>query len=103
MYVDRLEGGVSRTMTRPLALAPSVEIVPVAELPADVRGRLAGSESDCILSDPTSRVNSMRIDAHTAELLGRFTDPSRIVDAVIEHATTRPFLRRRGRRTHPAT
>lgn len=70
-----------------LVLSAGVEIVPVREFPADIRERVGGDPSDFILSDPTIRVGSQRIDALTANLLAQFVEPRRIVEAVVAHSS----------------
>jgi hypothetical protein len=76
-------------VTDPLLLPPDVVLAPVAELPEDVRRRLAPAEESWALTRPRSRVASCLVDADAAVLLAEFRSPSTIVDAVIRFSRAR--------------
>jgi len=72
-----------------LLLPPDVVLVPVAELPADVRRQLRCDEGDYALTRPCVRAPSRIVDARAAELLREFSQPSSVVEAVIRFARAR--------------
>ncbi len=76
-------------ITDSLLLPPDVLLVPVAELPDEVRGKLTHDEGDYAISRPRSRTPSRIVDAQAAELLREFGSPRTIVDAVIRFARAR--------------
>jgi eukaryotic-like serine/threonine-protein kinase len=73
----------------PLSLSPDVILVPVADLPDEVRKRFSHREGDVAVTHPRSRVPSQILDARAAELLEEFREPRTIVDAVIRFSRFR--------------
>lgn len=73
-------------MQGPMVLPDDVQIVPVAELPPQVRAQVAGEEGDFALTRPMSRTPSKVIDANAAALLRRFRQPTTIVDAILSYS-----------------
>jgi serine/threonine protein kinase len=67
----------------PLVLPSDVAIVPVAELPRELREQVGGRPSDYSVTRPRTRTMSSVVDAKTAALLETFRVPSTVVDAVI--------------------
>lgn len=67
----------------PLALSEGVFLLPVTELPEDIRTKLAPEEGDFALTRPQGRSGSKIVDRDTAELLERFREPRTIVEAVV--------------------
>jgi eukaryotic-like serine/threonine-protein kinase len=82
-------------ITDPLVLPPDVLLVPVTDLPEEVRRQLTWDEGDYAVTRPRSRTPSRIVDAGAAELLGQFRSPVTIVDAVIRFS--------RGRSLNPET
>jgi len=76
-------------ITDPLVLPPDVVLVPVAELPEEVRRQLRGDEGDFALTRPRVRTPSRIVDAGAAALLGEFARPATVVEAVIRFARAR--------------
>ncbi|HWM91184.1 MAG TPA: lanthionine synthetase LanC family protein [Thermoanaerobaculia bacterium] len=76
-------------ITDPLILPPDVLLVPVADLPEEVRRQLTWEEGDYAVTRPKSRTPSRIVDAGAAELLERFRSPVTIVEAVIEFSRAR--------------
>ena len=76
-------------ITDPILLSPDVILVPVAELPDEVRRRLAPEAGDWAITHPRARTPSRLLDAQSAELLGEFRSPRTIVDAVIRYSQAR--------------
>jgi serine/threonine-protein kinase len=75
------------TVLEPLILPSDVEIVPVDELPPELRDQLDHAAGDCSITRPRTRTTSSIVDAQTAALLERFRTPATIVDAVIAYST----------------
>lgn len=75
------------TIAEPMLLPSDVELVPVDDLPDEVRAQIEHRPGDHALTRPRSRTPSSIVDANTARLLGAFRTPTRIVDAVISFAT----------------
>ena len=67
----------------PLVLPPDVVIVPVSELPPELREQVGHEAGDYSVTRPRSRTMSSIVDAKTAALLETFRTPATIVDAVI--------------------
>lgn len=67
----------------PLVLPRDVDVVPVAELPPDLREQIDHQPGDYCVTRPRSRVTTSVIDEGTAALLQCFREPATIVDAVI--------------------
>jgi serine/threonine protein kinase len=78
MSVESAAGG-------PLCLNPNVDIVAVAEYPAEVREQLGGLADDFVLSERRSRYAAHRIDRETADFIRRFREPKSLAEAVVEH------------------
>ncbi|HEY9422342.1 MAG TPA: hypothetical protein VIW92_13070, partial [Thermoanaerobaculia bacterium] len=70
-------------ITDRLLLLPDAVLVPVADLPDDVRGRFEHEEGDFALTHPRLRAPSRILDARSAGLLEQFRTPRTIVEAVI--------------------
>jgi len=76
-------------ITDPILLSPDVILVPVAELPEEVRRRLDPEEGDWAITHPRARTPSRLLEARSAELLEEFKAPRTIVDAVIRYSQAR--------------
>lgn len=76
-------------ITDPLVLSPDLLLVPVADLPEDVRARFEHDEGDVAVTHPRSRTPSRILDARSAELLEEFRTPRTIVEAVIRFSRAR--------------
>ena len=76
-------------ITDPLVLSPDLILVPVADLPEDVRARFEHDEGDVAITHPRSRTPSRILDARSAELLEEFRTPRTIVEAVIRFSRAR--------------
>ena len=76
-------------ITDPILLSPDVILVPVAELPEEVRRRLDAEEGDWALTHPRARTPSRLLGLPSAELLAEFRTPRTIVDAVIRYSQAR--------------
>ncbi len=76
-------------ITDPVLLSPDVILVPVAELPEEVRRRLDPGAGDWAITHPRARTPSRLIDAPSAALLDEFKSPRTIVDAVIRYSQAR--------------
>lgn len=70
----------------PLVLRNDVVLVPVMELPPDVRAKIDFDEGDYTVSRLHGRAPSQIIDPETASLLQLFREPTTIVDAVIRNS-----------------
>jgi serine/threonine protein kinase len=73
-------------ITDPLVLRNDVVLVPVSELPPEVRAKIDFDEGDYTLSRLHGRSPSQIIDPETASLLQLFREPTTIVDAVIRNS-----------------
>ena len=76
-------------ITDPLVLPPDVVLVPVADLPEDVRRRLDPDAGDWAVTRPRTRSSSCLIDADAAVLLEEFRSPRTIAEAVIRFSRAR--------------
>jgi RNA polymerase sigma-70 factor (ECF subfamily) len=77
-------------ITDPLVLPPDVMLLPVAELPEDVRRQLTWEEGDYAVTRPRSRTPSRIVDAAAADLLGQFREPlRRVIDLRLDPAVAR--------------
>jgi serine/threonine-protein kinase len=76
-------------ITDPLLLSPDVILVPVAELPEEVRRRLDPAGGEWAVTHPRARTPSRLLDAASAALLDEFRSPRTIVDAVIRYSQAR--------------
>ncbi|HEY4576194.1 MAG TPA: protein kinase, partial [Thermoanaerobaculia bacterium] len=75
--------------SNPATLSPDVVLVPVAELPEDVRRRLDPNDGDWAITHPRARTPSRLLDAASAALLEELKTPRTIVDAVIRYSQAR--------------
>ncbi|HEX7807650.1 MAG TPA: protein kinase, partial [Thermoanaerobaculia bacterium] len=73
-------------ITDPLVLRNDVVLVPVAELPPDVRAKIDFDDGDYTVSRMHGRMPSQIIDPETASLLQLFREPTTIVEAVIRNS-----------------
>jgi serine/threonine-protein kinase len=76
-------------ITDPLLLPSDVILVPVTELPEELRRQLGSEEGDWAITRPRSRTPSRLVDADSAELLREFKEPRTIVEAVIRYSRSR--------------
>jgi hypothetical protein len=76
-------------ITAAFLLSPDVLLVPVAELPEEVRRRLDPEEGDWAITHPRARTPSRLLAARSAELVGEFHQASTIVDAVLRFSQAR--------------
>jgi serine/threonine-protein kinase len=76
-------------MTDPLILPADVTVVPVAQLPADLRAQIGCDEGDYTLTRPRGRAGSRIVDAETVALLQAFRSPTTVVDAVLGYSQAR--------------
>jgi len=73
-----------RVITQPLRLAAGVEITEATALPAAIREHLNYETQDSYaISRPNARVRSKIISAEAGELVQRFLEPTRLVDALL--------------------
>lgn len=73
-------------ITDPLLLLPGAVLIPVADLPEDVRSRFENKPGDFALTHPRLRAPTRILDAPSAELLEQFRTPRTIVEAVIRYS-----------------
>jgi serine/threonine protein kinase len=73
-------------ITDPMVLPADLVLVPVNELSDNVRRQVVAEEGGYALTRPRSRTPSRIIDAHAAELLKEFRNPTTIVQAVIRYS-----------------
>jgi eukaryotic-like serine/threonine-protein kinase len=73
-------------LTDPLMLPSDLLVLPVKELPKQIREKIVRGEGDCVLTRPHSRNPSLILDAQAAELLKEFREPVTIVQAVIRYS-----------------
>src|SRR6202030_2254949 len=83
----RTGGGLS--IDGQLVLPADVQIVPVPDLPEDVRARFDASDEDFTITRQRLRAPSSVVDKDSAALLEHFRAPARIVDAVLSFAAKR--------------
>lgn len=76
-------------ITDPILLSPDVILVPVTELPEEVRRKLDPGEGDWAITHPKARTPSRLLDAASAALLAELKTPRTIVDAVIRYSQAR--------------
>ena len=70
----------------PLVLPEDLLIIPVAELPDEVRGKLGDGGEEYAVTRPLAREPSKLIDAAAARLIEQFREPRTIVQAVISYS-----------------
>src|SRR5687768_12190968 len=80
-----LDRGVAAAVptTDPLVLAADLVLVPVADLPEAVRGRVGAGEGDWAVTRRRARTPSRVVDAQSAALLAEFHTPSTVAEAVL--------------------
>lgn len=76
-------------ITDPLVLPADIILVPVEQLPPQMRQQLEYDEGDYAITRPRSRTPSSIVDSLTAELLEKFRSPKTIVEAVISYSQGR--------------
>ena len=76
-------------ITDPFLLPADVLLIPVVELPSEVRKQFQSTDADYALTRPRSRSPSKIIDSQTAELLREFRSPKTIVEALIGYCQAR--------------
>ena len=76
------------TITKPFVLPADLVLVPVEELPAQVRGQIEFNEGDYAITRPRARTPSKVVDAQTAAFLKVFDKPKTIVEAIISYSLT---------------
>lgn len=76
-------------LSTPLSWNDDVLLVPVGELPDDLRAQIDCAPEDFALSRPQARTGSKILDADAADLVGRFREPRTIVEAVILYGRAR--------------
>ena len=69
-----------------VVLHEDVQIVPLTEIPEQVRSQLKGEEGDFALTRKFSRSPSKVIDANAASLLRQFRSPRTIVDGILAYS-----------------
>lgn len=69
-------------------LPPDLTLVPVDELPADLREKLTFENGDYALTRPQSRTPSQIVDARAADLIREFIRPTTLVQAILRVAQT---------------
>ncbi|WP_415953646.1 lanthionine synthetase LanC family protein [Streptomyces sp. KLOTTS4A1] len=72
----------------PFVLRPDVDVVPVRDLPDDIRGRLDDDDAYAV-TRRYSRTPSSLVDADTAALIGLFRQPATIVEAILRYSLPR--------------
>src|SRR6202046_2732502 len=70
-------------MNNSFVFPEDVQIVPLRELPPEVRVQVQGLDQDFAVTRPLSRVPSKVIDAEAAELLREFKQPSTLIDGIL--------------------
>jgi eukaryotic-like serine/threonine-protein kinase len=70
-------------MNNSFVLPEDVQIVPLAELPPEIRAQVQGLDHDFAVTRPLSRMPSKVIDADAAELLREFRQPSTLIDGIM--------------------
>jgi hypothetical protein len=73
-------------LRNPLVLPEDLLIIPVADLPDEVRGKLGDGGEEFAITRPRAREPSKLIDAAAAHLLEQFREPRTIVQAVIAYS-----------------
>ena len=73
-------------LRNPLVLPEDLLIIPVADLPDEVRGKLGDGGEEFAITRPRAREPSKLIDAAAARLIEHFREPRTIVQAVIAYS-----------------
>jgi serine/threonine-protein kinase len=77
---------MANVLREPLVLPEDLLVIPVSELPEDVRQKLGDGGEEFALTRPLARQPSKLIDASAARLIERFRKPHTIVQAVISYS-----------------
>jgi serine/threonine-protein kinase len=73
-------------MRNPLVLPEDLLIIPVSDLPDEVRDKLGDGGEEFAITRPLAREPSKLIDAAAAKLIEQFRDPKTIVQAIISYS-----------------
>ena len=73
-------------LRNPLVLPEDLLIIPVSDLPDEVRGKLGDGGEEFAITRPLAREPSKLIDAAAARLIEQFRQPTTIVQAVISYS-----------------
>jgi hypothetical protein len=76
------------TIADPMVLPPDVVLVPVDELPEEIRAQVEHRPGDHAITRPLARTPSSIVDRRTAQMLDAFRTPTRIVDAILGFANS---------------
>jgi serine/threonine-protein kinase len=76
-------------VSAPLVLGQGVSVVPVGDLPEEVRRRLPAERGDFVVTRSRVRAHSRLVDAAGAALLEVFREPCTIVEAVLRFSRDR--------------
>lgn len=76
-------------LTGQFVLPDDVHLTPVADLSEQLQATLSADADSYALTRPNSRVADRLLSRHSAELLGAFRQPRRIVDVVLDYAELR--------------
>jgi eukaryotic-like serine/threonine-protein kinase len=74
------------TLRNPLVLPEDLLIIPVRDLPDEVRDKLGDEGEEFAITRPLAREPSKLIDASAARLIEQFREPKTIVQAVISYS-----------------
>jgi eukaryotic-like serine/threonine-protein kinase len=69
-----------------VVLPEDIQIVPLADLPPQLREQVEGEDGDFAITRPLSRTPSKVIDRNAAALLKHFEKPTTIVDALLKYS-----------------
>src|SRR5918911_3749371 len=73
-------------ITDPLILPADVLVIPIEDLPAQVRAQVEAEDGDYAITRPRSRTPSRIVDSDAAALLKEFRTPKTIIEAVISYS-----------------
>lgn len=73
-------------ITKPFILPSDVVLIPVDDLSAEMKEKIAGDSGDYAVTRPLARVPSKIIDGDSAALINEFRSQRTIVDAVISYS-----------------
>ena len=76
----------TNVLRNPLVLPEDLLIIPVNDLPDEVRDKLGDSGEEFAITRPLAREPSKLIDAAAARLIEQFRDPKTIVQAIISYS-----------------
>src|SRR5690348_2073940 len=71
-----------------LVLPDDVLIVPVTDLPSDVRSKLGNTSEEFAITRPLGRESSKLIDLAAVQLIEHFRTPQTVVEAVLSYSRT---------------